>query len=174
MKKVFLLGLIAVVCSGCGVGTYGKGTNIKISQYHNIVQNNQPWNIDFSYQYGEVKEEISDSGKSKKTITRAYPQLWLQYLDGIFFELQGKYRLNIKKGISVKTGNIIKINPVLNPFQNFITSATITIHQDGKIVAKIDIVNEGKAALGRVVEPYSVNKLSQYSAEKIYKSISTK
>ncbi len=155
------------------LGCMGAGTNAKITNYQKIIKDNDQWYIYFAYDYGEQKEETTAEGKTKKSITKSFPQQWLSYLDGIYFELKGAYQLHIEKIRPEKKQNYISINPVINMEYNFIQSVTITIFQQGNLKSKIDIVNEG--SVGCIIPipspPYKINKLAKFTAEKIYKII---
>ncbi|TGL64889.1 hypothetical protein [Leptospira sarikeiensis] len=154
--------------------TAGEGFLIKARKFSDISEfKTQKIYLDLTYEYGITKEETkTKSGKIEKTTDVGIPELYIQFKDALYSELRGNYKLDVELGQPKKKDSLsISVSPRMDYLSNTIGKASVILSKGKDPVYKLDIVNEARVEGLNIIQPKTVEKLAEMSAERIYDSI---
>ncbi|MGJ4744739.1 hypothetical protein ACQV5M_00125 [Leptospira sp. SA-E8] len=152
----------------------GEGFQVKGKKYSDVSEfKSKKVYLDLTYEYGIIKEETkTKSGKIEKKTDRATPEVYLQFRDALFYELRGKYKLDVEFGLpKAKDSLFISVTPRMDMQYTTVEKASIILNKGQDPLYKLDIVNAPKIQTLKIEYAKTVEQLAEISAEKIFDAI---
>ncbi|PJZ75431.1 hypothetical protein [Leptospira neocaledonica] len=175
-----ILLLLSFCISNC-VFTIGDGYKESVKKYSDLsdFRTNKIY-LSVSDEYSRQVEEIKSKSGSIERITRLpLPESYMIIRDAIYYELRGKYKLNVELG--PPQGNnphSIVLTPMKPRFESTVSKVIVVMNRDKDPVYKMEITNEGWFTLIVIIpffnRPKNSDQLAEAIAENIYKSITEK
>lgn len=152
----------------------GEGFQVKGKRYSDVSEfKSKKVYLDLTYEYGIIKEETkTKSGKIEKKTDRATPEVYLQFRDALFYELKGKYKLDVEFGLpKAKDSLFISVTPRMDRQYTTVEKASIILNKGQDPLYKLDIINAPKIQTLKIEYAKTVEQLAEISAEKIFDAI---
>lgn len=173
----YILLLLFISINNC-VFTIGDGYKETVRKYSDLsdFKTNKIY-LSVSDEYSRQVEEIKSKSGSIERITRLpLPESYMVIRDAIYYELRGKYKLNVELG--PPQGNSpysIILTPIKPRFESTVSKVTVVLNRSKDPVYKMEITNEGWFTLIVIIpffnRPKTSDQLAEAIAEKIYNSI---
>lgn len=151
--------MTTLIISGCA--TF-KATLYDQSKLKTVTS----WNIDFSYEAGELEEKVTNGKEAEVKVTKAgHLPRDLQLRDDIFFHLKDKYHIPVVKDVNSASG-FIRIHPVHFYLGGF-KSLDVTIYdRENNLIARVRVKNGDRSTTFKKDDEFA-----EYCADAIAKSM---